>query len=60
MEQSRFRSPIFWGEVVMVVMTLVGFFVKFDVTMVQGIAAGIITLATLFGFLNNPTSKSHF
>jgi len=65
MKQSRFQSPVFWGAVVAQVISLgqlSGIWAKYgiDTGMIGDVAAGVLQLAVLFGFLNDPTSKTSF
>ena len=60
MTQNRWKSPVFWAEVAVAIIALVSFFVKFDVTFVEKVVSGVITLLMLFGVLNNPTNKTGY
>ncbi len=61
MEQSRFRSKVFWLSVVAQIVALVVLFVpEFNAEVVGKVVAVLAELLVMFGVLNNPTSKSHF
>ena len=65
MKQSRFKSPVFWGAVVAQIISLgqlTGLWAKYgiDTGMVGDVVAGVLQLAVLFGFLNDPTSADQF
>lgn len=65
MEQSRFKSPIFWSAVVAQVLSigqLSGLFAKYgiDAGYWGDLAAAVLQLFVIFGLLNNPTSKTEF
>jgi len=65
MKQNRFLSPVFWSAVVAQIISLgqiSGIWAKYgiDTGVVGDIVAGMLQLAVLFGFLNNPTAKDSF
>jgi len=65
MNQSRWKSPVFWSSVVAQVISigqLTGIWAKYgiDTGVVGDVVAGILQIAVLVGLLNNPTDKSNF
>lgn len=61
MEQNRFRSPVVWGSIVaLVVSLLLQLGVIGDGSMITEVCATIIELLTIIGILNNPTNKTGF
>lgn len=60
MVQNRFRSKVLWLAVVAVVVGVVTRYIPDVSTDVKFIADAVITLLTLFGVLNDPTSKDKF
>lgn len=60
MVQNRFRSKVLWLAVVAVVVGVVARYIPDVSTEVKFIADAVITLLTLFGVLNDPTSKDKF
>lgn len=63
--QPRWRSAVMWAAVVAQVVAiagLAGLWDKIGITSdtFQGIATAVLTILTLFGVLNNPTSKTTF
>lgn len=60
MTQGRFRSKVLWLAVVAVVVGVVTRYIPDVSTDVKFIADAVITLLTLFGVLNDPTSKDKF
>lgn len=61
MEQSRFRSPVVWGSIAsLVVSLLLQLGIIGDGTQITQVAATLIELFTVFGILNNPTDKENF
>ena len=61
MEQNRFRSPVVWGSIVaLVVSILLQHGVIGDGTKITEVSATIIELLCVIGILNNPTDKKHF
>lgn len=61
MEQNRFKSPVLWGSIVaLVVSLLMQMGIIGDGTKITQIAATVIELLTIIGILNNPTDKEHF
>ncbi len=63
MEQSRFRSPVFWGAVVAQVLSLLLLVGAVDVGLsetAEQVVAGVLQLLVLFGVLNNPTDGAGF
>ena len=60
MTQNRLRSKVLWVAVVAVVVGVVTRYIPNVSTDVKFIADAVITLLTLFGVLNDPTSKDKF
>jgi uncharacterized membrane protein len=65
MEQSRWRSPVFWTAVVAQVISLgqiTGIWAKYGINtgMIGDVVAGVLQLFVLFGIMNNPTNKTGF
>jgi uncharacterized membrane protein len=65
MEQSRFKSYVMWAAIVsqiVAVAGLLGLWDKIGITSetFQGVATAVLEILTLFGVLNNPTSKTSF
>lgn len=60
MAQNRLRSKVLWLAVVAVVVGVVTRYIPDVSTDVKFIADAVITLLTLFGVLNDPTSKDKF
>ena len=61
MEQSRLKSPIFWGSVIVAVVGILATFGVLDEAMSTKIIGAVGTLiAVIFGSANNPTSKTKF
>lgn len=63
MNQNRFLSPVVWSAATAQLLTLLVTLGIIDTGMSQAIEALIVTLLellTVFGVLNNPTSKSSF
>lgn len=61
MEQSRWKSPVFWtslvGQVVSL-MLMTNVIAIADAELVNAVVAGILQILVTVGLLNNPTSKS--
>lgn len=60
MEQKRFKSPIVWVGALAQVVLIVTLINPQVADVVKIVGAAVIEIATLFGFLNNPTSKASF
>lgn len=65
MEQSRWKSPVFWGSVVAQIISIgqiTGMWAKYgiDTGVIGDVVAGVLQLGVLFGLLNNPTNKTGF
>jgi len=63
MNQNRFLSPVVWSAAAAQLLALLVTLGIIDTGMSQAIEALIVTLLellTVFGVLNNPTSKSSF
>lgn len=63
MNQNRFLSPVVWSAAAAQLLALLVTLGIIDTGMSQAIEALIVTLLellTVFGVLNNPTSKSNF
>lgn len=63
MNQKRFLSPVVWSAAAAQLLALLVTLGIIDTGMSQAIEALIVTLLellTVFGVLNNPTSKSSF
>lgn len=61
MDQSRWKSPVFWASVIV---AIIGILVTFGV-LTQDVAAKITgaiatLMAVVFGAANNPTNKTGF
>ena len=62
MKQNRFQSKIVWAAIIAQLISLgqlTGLFAKWglDAGQVGNIAAGILQLFVIVGFINDPTSK---
>lgn len=61
MEQNRLRSKIVWLAVLAQLILIIGFVVPIEISdTVKIIATAVIEILTIFGVLNNPTSKTNF
>jgi uncharacterized membrane protein len=65
MEQSRWKSPVFWGAVVAQIISIgqiTGIWAKYgiDTGVIGDVVAGVLQLGVLFGLLNDPTNKTGF
>lgn len=61
MEQNRFKSPVVWGSIVaLVVSILLQLGVIGDGTKITEVSATIIELLCVIGILNNPKDKKNF
>lgn len=61
MEQSRWKSPVFWGSVIVAIVGILGTFGVLSEDMVAKICSAVTTLiAVVIGAANNPTSKKTF
>lgn len=61
MEQNRFRSPVVWGSIVaLVVSILLQLGIIGDGSTITQVCATIIELLTVIGILNNPRDKENF
>lgn len=65
MEQSRWKSYVMWAAVIAQIVSIFGLLGLWDKigmtsTTFQGVATAILETLTLFGILNNPTSKTSF
>ena len=65
MNQSRWKSPVFWSSVVAQVISigqLTGIWAKYgiDTGVVGDVVAGVLQIAVLVGLLNNPTDSEKF
>ena len=63
MKQKRIKSKVVWLAVVsqvVIILTATGVIPIGDIDMVKIIALSVIEVLTLFGILNDPTSKNHF
>ena len=65
MNQSRWRSPVFWGAVVAQVISigqLTGVWQKYgiDTGVIGNMVAGVLQLGVIVGLLNNPTDAKSF
>ena len=61
MEQSRWKSPVFWASLVGQVVSLLlmtNVIALADAELVNAVVAGILQILVTVGLLNNPTSKS--
>ena len=61
MEQSRWKSPVFWASLVGQVISLLlmtNVIAIADAELVNAVVAGILQILVTVGLLNNPTSKS--
>lgn len=61
--QSRLKSPVVWAAVVAQILAVLITLGAIDTGLgevIEGIAAGVLQLLTIFGVLNNPTDKAHF
>ena len=60
MKQSRLRSKVVWLSVLAQVLIIVGLFLPNISDYVKVIGTALIEIATIFGILNDPTSKDKF
>jgi uncharacterized membrane protein len=63
MKQNRFKSPVFWSGLatqVLSILVLTGVIGQEWSTAITGIVAAVLEAFTVFGLLNNPTSKYDF
>lgn len=63
--QSRFKSPVVWmsaiAQIVLIIDCIYGICVNgWDVSVGEKIGLAVISLLTMFGILNSPTSKGAF
>lgn len=60
MKQNRFKSKVVWLAVLAQVLIIIGVFAPQISDEVKTIGTAIIEIVTLFGILNDPTSKDNF
>ena len=59
--QSRWKSPVFWGSVIVAIASILAMFGVFTEDMAAKISGAVATLlAVIVGAANNPTDKNHF
>ena len=59
---ERFKSPVFWTELVLLIAGALRLFGVYDMSndMIDAIQLIITTLFSIFAALNNPTDRKHF
>lgn len=60
MKQSRLKSKVVWLAVLSQILIILGVFVPQISDEVKVVGTAIIEIVTLFGILNDPTSKDNF
>ena len=63
MTRNRFKSPVLWSTLVAQLLSILLAIGVIDIgqsSIVNTIAAAILEILTIFGILNNPTSKDSF
>lgn len=60
MKQSRLKSKVVWLSVLAQVLIIIGVFIPQISEQVKIVGTAIIEIVTLFGILNDPTSKDKF
>jgi len=61
MTQNRLTSTVVWAAVLGQVLLILGLFVAPEISdTVKIVGFAVIEILTLFGVLNNPTSKTNF
>lgn len=59
--KDRIKSPVVWLSVLAQICIILAFFIPNDINdAVKVIGTALIEIATLFGILNNPTTRSEF
>lgn len=59
--QNRFKSPVFWGSVIVAVVSILATFGVFTEDIAAKVSGAVATLlAVVVGAANNPTSKDQF
>ena len=60
MKQSRLKSKVVWLAVLAQILIILGVFVPQISDEVKVVGTALIEIVTLFGILNDPTSKDNF
>lgn len=60
MKQSRLKSKVVWLAVLSQILIILGVFVPQISDEVKVVGTALIEIVTLFGILNDPTSKDSF
>ena len=60
MKQSRLKSKVVWLAVLSQILIILGVFVPQISDEVKVVGTALIEIVTLFGILNDPTSKDNF
>ena len=58
--KKRLQSPVVWLAVLAQVCIIIGIFIPDITDTVKVVGTAIIEILTLFGILNNPTTRSEF
>lgn len=61
--QSRWKSAVMWGAIISQIISIIGLLglwntIGMSSDTFQGVATAVLSILTLFGVLNNPTSKN--